>query len=210
MKKKKLAWANTRANIRAGLKILDHRWSTAKNVKRRKWRQVKKRCGHAAINNAIGGSDEVVTVERLDHYVSKLNDWNDTTMYGSALGDYHIKAMQLACEEAGYKLRKVVNEHGAYPTHMTFQTICTEGRYIAIGYAGKEPHWFAIDADNSLVIDSATAGFIKLNPAGILKACNTGIRRVYRLTRKHGPVAKPTSVTTSDVSIKDDEVQEAE
>jgi hypothetical protein len=195
-KKQREGWTPTTKNKKdPTVSTLPYKWSLVKVAGRRKFRQVKAECGHASLNNAFGDADEeIVELDLLHTTADKLNSeepvpppesMKKKTLYGDKSGNFHVKTMQLACKASGYKMEKQVDVHGRYPSHMELPNLKAQGRYVGLGYTGRgnDTHWFAVDTDNGLVIDSATKGFIKLDSAGILKAVSWGISKLYKITK---------------------------
>jgi hypothetical protein len=46
---------------------------------------------------------------------------------------------------------------------------------------GPAGHWFAVDAEAGLVIDSATKPYIRLDAAGVLKGAADGVSKLFQV-----------------------------
>jgi hypothetical protein len=195
-KKKREEWLPTKRNKKdPSVSTLPSSWARVKVHGRRKIKQVRDQCGHAALNNAFGDDDEeIVELDLLRKFADKLNSeepepppesMKKKAAYGDKRGNFHVKTMQLACKASGYKMEKQVDVHGRYPSHMELPHLEAQGRYVGLGFTGRGggAHWFAVDTDNGLVIDSATTGFLRLDSAGILKAVAWGISKLYKITK---------------------------
>ena len=177
--KPKTKWARTAANLRKQLPVLDHTWTRVRNVQdRRKFSQVLHHCGWAAVNNAFG--ELVLPIQTVKDTITRLHEQEPGSVHGSDKGDASVLALQLACKLHGIGMTVHKDEHGQYPSHMNVNDI-DSGRYVALGLHHDRGHWFAIDCDQRLIIDSATTGFLHLDQAGVLKACNGGISKLYRV-----------------------------
>jgi hypothetical protein len=195
-KKRREQWLPTKRNrTDPTVSTLASTWTRAKAPGRRKFKQMRAQCGHAALNNAFGdGGEEIIKLDLLHNIADKLNreapppppeSRKKQVVYGGEKGNFHVKTMQLACTASGYKMEKHMDVHGRYPSHMKLPHLEAQGRYVGLGFTGRgeDTHWFAMDTDNGLVIDSATKGFLKLDSAGILKAVSFGISKLYKITK---------------------------
>ena len=184
---KKQRWLPTQANIDSGVRVLDSSFKTVKVPGRRKWPQIGRKCGHAAINNLFGHQHEVVSLDAMTAIADRLNTAHKSTQFGNAQGDFHWTVVKAALHDVGYAMSKEVTVHGSQRDHM-WLGVQPSGKFLVLGWHGNDGHWFAVDADVRLVIDSARA-FTELSQAGVLRACSHGVAHVFRVTQHVPPLA---------------------
>lgn len=180
----KLRWLPTAQNKEQGCRLLKEPVKTVQVPGRKKWKQIRRLCGHAAINNLFG-KDEIVTVESLHAIAAELNTKHKVLTFGNVDGDFHKAVLKRGLAAAGYDMLPEQNEHGNFRDHMWLGKQ-TQGKFLVLGWAGRagnQGHWFSVDADACLVVDPAEAGFFELNSAGILKACSHGLAEIFRVTQ---------------------------
>ena len=124
---------------------------------------------------------EVVTVDAMKQWAAKLNGTGQQVDFGGGDGWFHYLVLRLSLKDVGYTMVDVRNKDGNYLNHMELAKRTT-GKFLVVGYSGEEPHWYAVDADAGLVIDSATQGFIHFDAAGLLKGSDSGIGRVFQVS----------------------------
>ena len=184
-KRQRQLWLPTATNIKQGYAVLPYNYTRVPHVEgRRKWRQRGEMCGHHAINNLFGKAEEVVTLASLVATAIDLNRAHTTTLFGSAAGGFHPEVIRLCLRKKGFDMIAETNNHGTTRDHMWLGRQ-TQGKFLALGYADNSQtygHWIAIDADASLVIDSAERGFLQLDAAGVLKALAWGPSLLFRVT----------------------------
>jgi hypothetical protein len=178
-------WLPTKKNIKEGCHVLSYTFTRIERVKgRRKYKQVQQKCGAHAINNLLGKEQEVVSYEDMESTATQLAA-SATRKFGDDTGNWHSSVLKLALRAKGFDMRTEKNASGNFRDHMWLGSQ-TQGKFIALGWVGggNQAHWFCVDADCGLVIDSAEPGFLKHDIAGVLKACPYGVAQVYRVTRR--------------------------
>lgn len=180
-KRAKLRWLPTAENLEHGIRVLKEPVKRVKVPGRKKWKQIRRLCAHAAINNLFG-TTEIVTLQSLHAIAKELNTQHKVLYFGNADGDFHKAVLKRALAEAGYDMIDEQNESGSRRDHMWLSTQ-TEGKFLVLGWTAEEQgHWFSVDADACLVVCPAEAGFFELNAASLLKACSEGLAEIFRVT----------------------------
>ena len=128
----------------------------------------------------FGLQREVVTIDAMKQWAEKLNGTGQQVDFGGGDGWFHYLVLRLSLKDVGYTMVDVRNKHGNYLNHMELAKR-TAGKFLVVGYSGNEAHWYAVDADAGLVIDSATKGFVHFDASGLLKCSNYGISRVFQV-----------------------------
>jgi hypothetical protein len=170
----RLQWARTRRNEREDRRhtaLLPGRWKRAPAstvaTERRKFGQIEARCGEAAINNLFG--KRVVAACDLYALATEQNARaaknNETARHGDARGNWSPSVLRRALNQKGYRMDVVGTPDGNVRSHMWLGAQ-RAGKFLVLGRGGGHAsHWFAVDADAGLVIDSATKPYILLNAA---------------------------------------------
>ena len=194
-----LQWARTRGNERDDARLhrtarlLPERWkrvpASAVATGRRKFGQVAARCGEAAINNLFG--QRVVAASDLHALATQQNARavknNEAARHGDARGNWSPSVLRRALNHKGYRM-DVVGPDGNARSHMWLGAQ-RAGKFLVLGRGGGHGgHWFAVDADAGLVIDSATKPYILLNAAGVLKGATEGVSALFRVTVTVAPL----------------------
>jgi hypothetical protein len=90
--------------------------------------------------------------------------------------------LRRALNQKGYRMDVVGTPDGNVRSHMWLGAQ-RAGKFLVLGRGGGHAgHWFAVDADAGLVIDSATKPYILLNAAGVLKGAAEGVSALFRIT----------------------------
>ena len=186
----RLQWARTRRNEREDRRhaaLLPARWKRAPAstvaTGRRKFGQVEARCGETAINNLFG--QRVVAASDLHALAAQQNARavknNETARHGDARGNWSPSVLRRALNQKGYRMDVVGTPDGNVRSHMWLGAQRT-GKFLVLGRGGGHAgHWFAVDADAGLIIDSATKPYILLNAAGVLKGTTEGVSALFRV-----------------------------
>ena len=181
--KKLLFWLPTKKNIADGCNVLPYNYTRIERLRdRRKYKQVENRCGAHAINNLnLIGKETLVSYEEMDSKATQLAA-SATRKFGDSTGNWHSSVLQRVLFDKGYNMKAEKSEGGKFKTHVWLGEQ-TEGKFLALGWVGgDQAHWFCVDADCGLVIDSAEPGYLKHDIAGVLKACPDGVSQVYRVS----------------------------
>jgi len=183
-KKKVLFWLPSKKNAADGFDVLPYNFTRIELLKdRRKYKQVENRCGAHAINNLnLIGKETLVSYEEMDLKAAQLAA-STTQKFGDSTGNWHHQVLQRVLQDKGYAMKAEKNGC-VFKDHMWLGAQ-TEGKFLALGWlrSGTQAHWFCVDADCGLVIDSAEPGYLKHDIAGVLKACPDGVSQVWRVCR---------------------------
>jgi hypothetical protein len=152
-------------------------------TERRKFGQIEARCGEAAINNLFG--KRVVAACDLHALATQQNARaaknNETARHGDARGNWSPSVLRRALNQKGYRMDVVATPDGNVRSHMWLGAQ-RAGKFLVLGRGGGHVgHWFAVDADAGLVVDSATKPYIQLNAAGVLKGAVEGVSALFRV-----------------------------